>query len=44
MLAHRLIERFLPSSIAHAVVGDLIEREVTGGRLWREAADWLESR
>ncbi|HEX5074168.1 MAG TPA: ABC transporter permease [Gemmatimonadaceae bacterium] len=32
----RLLERFLPSSTADAVVGDLIERQVTGVRLWRE--------
>ena len=38
MLAHRLIERFLPSSVAAAIVGDLIEREVAGARLWRETA------
>ena len=38
MLAHRLIERFLPSAEADAVVGDLIEREVHGIRLWRETA------
>jgi putative ABC transport system permease protein len=38
MLAHRLIERFLPSHAADAVVGDLVERGVTGARLWRETA------
>jgi len=37
-LPYRLIERFLPSSAAEAVVGDLLERDVRGGRLWREAA------
>jgi putative ABC transport system permease protein len=35
-LAHRLLERFLPSATADAVVGDLIERRLTGARLWRE--------
>jgi putative ABC transport system permease protein len=41
-LPFRLLERFLPSSTADAVVGDLIERQVTGLRLWREtlAAVW----
>jgi putative ABC transport system permease protein len=32
----RLLERFLPSSTADAVIGDLIERQVAGVRLWRE--------
>ena len=32
----RLLERFLPSLTADAVVGDLIERDVHGMRLWRE--------
>jgi len=36
LLPFRLLERFLPSSTADAVVGDLIERQVTGVRLWRE--------
>jgi putative ABC transport system permease protein len=35
-LPFRLLERFLPSSTADAVVGDLIERQLTGARLWRE--------
>lgn len=35
-LSHRLIERCLPSAAADAVIGDLIERDVHGGRLWRE--------
>ena len=35
-LPFRLIERFLPSSTADVVVGDLIERQVAGARLWRE--------
>jgi putative ABC transport system permease protein len=35
-LPFRLLERFLPSSTADAVVGDLIERHLTGVRLWRE--------
>ena len=35
-LPFRLLERFLPSSTADAVIGDLIERQVTGVRLWRE--------
>ena len=35
-LPFRLLERFLPSSTAEAVVGDLIERQLTGVRLWRE--------
>jgi putative ABC transport system permease protein len=34
--AHRLLERFLPPATADAVIGDLIERRVTGSRLWRE--------
>jgi putative ABC transport system permease protein len=38
VLAHRLIERFLPSAEADAVIGDLIERDVRGVRLWRETA------
>ena len=38
MLAHRLIERFLPSAESDAVIGDLIERDVRGVRLWRETA------
>ncbi|HUQ84338.1 MAG TPA: ABC transporter permease, partial [Gemmatimonadaceae bacterium] len=40
--AHRLLERFLPSAAADAVIGDLIERDVRGARLWREtiAAIW----
>ena len=33
----RLIERFLPSAESDAVVGDLMERDVRGVRLWREA-------
>lgn len=32
----RLLERFLPSSTADAVIGDLIERQLAGVRLWRE--------
>ena len=36
--AYRLIERFLPSAAAEAVVGDLMERGVGGLRLWRETA------
>ena len=35
-LPFRLLERFLPSSTADAVIGDLIERQVVGVRLWRE--------
>ena len=35
-LPFRLLERFLPSSTADAVIGDLIERQVAGARLWRE--------
>ena len=35
-LAYRLIERFLPSATSDAVIGDLIERQVQGPRLWRE--------
>jgi len=35
-LPFRLLERFLPSSTADAVVGDLMERQLTGVRLWRE--------
>jgi len=35
-LPHRLIERFLSSAESDAVVGDLIERDVSGARLWRE--------
>jgi len=35
-LAYRLLDRFLPPRIADAVIGDLIERDVTGLRLWRE--------
>ena len=35
-LPFRLIERFLPSAESDAVVGDLIERDVRGARLWRE--------
>ena len=35
-LAFRLIERFLPSATADAVIGDLIERQLSGARLWRE--------
>ena len=35
-LPFRLIERFLPSPTADAVIGDLIERQVAGVRLWRE--------
>jgi putative ABC transport system permease protein len=35
-LAYRLIERFLPSTTADAVIGDLTERGVSGVRLWRE--------
>lgn len=37
-LPHRLLERYLPSTVADAIVGDLVERRVTGLRLWREAA------
>ena len=37
-LAYRLLERFLPSASADAVVGDLMERGVSGVRLWRETA------
>ena len=36
-LAFRLIERYLPSAAADAVIGDLVERDVAGVRLWREA-------
>ena len=35
-LQYRLIERFLPSPAADAVIGDLLERDVRGSRLWRE--------
>jgi putative ABC transport system permease protein len=35
-LAFRLIERYLPSAAADAVIGDLVERDVVGIRLWRE--------
>lgn len=35
-LPHRLLERFLSSANADAVIGDLVERGVTGARLWRE--------
>ena len=40
--AHRLLEHFLSPATADAVIGDLIERRVTGSRLWREtlAALW----
>ena len=38
MLAYRLIDRFLPSAEADGVIGDLIERDVRGMRLWRETA------
>lgn len=36
-LAFRLIDRYLPSAAADAVIGDLVERDVAGIRLWREA-------
>jgi putative ABC transport system permease protein len=36
--AHGLIQRFLPSALAEAVIGDLAERGVSGARLWRETA------
>ena len=35
-LPFRLIDRFLPSATAEAVIGDLLERRVAGVRLWRE--------
>ena len=35
-LPYRLLERFLPSADADAIIGDLTERGVTGLRLWRE--------
>lgn len=35
-LPHRLLDRFLSSADADAVIGDLHERGVTGLRLWRE--------
>ena len=35
-LPHRLLERFLSSANADAIIGDLTERGVTGFRLWRE--------
>ncbi|HEX6049231.1 MAG TPA: ABC transporter permease [Gemmatimonadaceae bacterium] len=41
-LPFRLLERFLSSATADAIIGDLTERSVTGLRLWREtlAALW----
>lgn len=36
-LAHRLIARGLPPDVAEYVIGDLVERDVGGLRLWREA-------
>jgi len=35
-LPYRLLEQFLPSASADAIIGDLTERHVTGLRLWRE--------
>ena len=35
-LPYRLLERFLSSANADAIIGDLTERGVTGLRLWRE--------
>src|SRR5688500_17821199 len=32
----RLLQRFLSSANADAIIGDLVERNVTGVRLWRE--------
>ncbi|HET9425830.1 MAG TPA: ABC transporter permease [Gemmatimonadaceae bacterium] len=34
--AHRLLARALPPDVAEYVIGDLVERRVTGLRLWRE--------
>jgi putative ABC transport system permease protein len=36
-LAHRLIARGLPPDVAEYVIGDLVERDVSGFQLWREA-------
>ena len=35
-LPHRLLEHFLASADADAIIGDLVERDVSGLRLWRE--------
>ena len=35
-LPFRLLERFLSSANADAIIGDLVERRITGLRLWRE--------
>lgn len=37
-LAHRIIARVMPPDVAEYVIGDLIERDVRGPRLWREVA------
>jgi putative ABC transport system permease protein len=37
-LAHRLIARVMPPDVAEYVIGDLVERDVRGARLWRETA------
>jgi putative ABC transport system permease protein len=37
-LAHRVIARVMPHDVAEYVIGDLIERDVRGLRLWRETA------
>ena len=42
-LAHRLIARVMPHDVAEYVIGDLIERDVHGARLWRETAAVLWS-
>jgi putative ABC transport system permease protein len=37
-LAHRIIARVMPPDVAEYVIGDLIERDIRGARLWRETA------
>jgi putative ABC transport system permease protein len=37
-LPHRIIARVMPPDVAEYVIGDLVERDVRGLRLWREAA------
>jgi putative ABC transport system permease protein len=42
-LAHRVIARVMPADVAEYVIGDLVERDVRGVRLWRETAAALWS-
>jgi hypothetical protein len=41
--AHRVIARVMPPDVAEYVIGDLVERDVRGMRLWRETAAALWS-